>query len=276
MSGRVPISDAMLATFWGLVPKVLDRYARDGRADRRETAVLTLLAGLVPVLGLLVLGWAPGTVIACTLVNLALLLVDDLIKAALAAGSWATIAAQAAEDGYVWHLGTALLRGRGTALREYADGVRRLSVPVWALWPLSLVSLGLAAFDVLLTVGPGATIPMQAVAWGALPNALVMLGSYAAGAMVRNPHWRRAGSTRHASASGSAYGLFMIAFLSLPLILGPAMPDPDHVTDESVALLVSVAVVGFGAWRMHGLANCDAVVRWLGGGTGRARRRRAH
>jgi hypothetical protein len=273
MSAHVPITDAMLASFWDLVPSVVDRYRRDGRADRRETAALTLLAGLVPMVGLLVLGWAPGTVIACTLVNLALLLVDDLFKAALATGAWRTLAEQAAEDDYVWRIGAALLRGRTRVPQELDGGVRRIRVPVWLLWPLSLGSLGLAAFNVLLTTGPGATIPVQDVAWGSLPNLVLVFASYAVGALARNPHWRRAGSTRHGSAAGSAYGLFMLGMLALPLILAPGMPDPDRLADGSVALLVAAGATGFGAWRWHALAQRDAVAKWLGAGSRRARRR---
>lgn len=274
MSGRVEISDAMLASFWALAPSVVDRYRHEGRADRREVAWLTVLAGLVPLSGLLALGWAPGTVIACTLVNLALLLVDDLLKAALATGSWGAIAEQAAEDDYVWRMGSALLRGRSYVARDLAGGVARIRVPFGLLWLFAMVALGLAGFDVLLTTGPGATIPVQDIAWGSLPNMLALLASYGAGVLVRNPHWRRAGSARHASTTGSTYGLFMLAMLALPLIIGPMMPDPDRLADEAVALLVAAAVTGFGAWRLHALRVRDAVARWLGAGSSRTRRRR--
>lgn len=274
MSAQVPISDAMLASFWELVPSVVERYRQDGRADRRETAVLTLLAGLVPATGLLLLDWAPGTVIACTLVNLALLLVDDLLKGALANGSWRVIAEQAAEDDFVWRIGAALVRGRSWVPRDLAGGVKRISVPVWVLWPLSMVPLALAGFNVLLTTGPGATIPVADVAWGSLPNAVVLLASYGVGAMARNPHWRRAGATRHGSAMGSAYALFLLGMLALPLILAPGMPAPDRLADPAVALLVAAMATGFGAWRLRSLALCDAVARWLGAGPRRERRRR--
>lgn len=271
----MPISDAMLEAFWEYAPSVVERYRQDGRADRREAAALTLLAGLVPLVGLLLLGWAPGTVIACTLVNLGLLLFDDLLKAALATGSSRVIAERAAEDDFVWRIGAALVRGRSRVPRDFDDGVNRIRVPAWVLWPLSMVSLALAGFNVLLTTGPGATIPFGDVAWGSLPNAVVMLASYGVGAMVRNPHWRRAGATRHGSAAGSAYALFLLGFLALPLILAPVAPDPDRPSDSSVALLVAAMATGFGAWRFRALALCDTVARWLGAGVRRERGRRA-
>lgn len=258
-----PLDEATREAMAAAAPAVLDRYVRHGRADRRESAVMTLLAGLAPLAGFLGFGWPPGTAVALALLNLGALLVDDLVKAALSRGSFRRMHAEAVEDELVWLVAEALMRGwpgipLGTGPGRPGSVMTFGVVVGLAVLPLAALAAALAQ-----TFGEGAAVPWQPLAWGSLPTLVLLVGSYAVGALAHNPHWHRSGAARLTSASLGITAIVPIGVGSW--VAAEAIDASDGgLAVASYAVLSCAAVAALGAWRLHRLAQLDAIARWLG------------
>ena len=132
----------------------LERLRAFGLAERREAAIATILAGGVPLIGLLLLDWSPATAVLALLLNLWLTMFEDLAKIVRARGRLAAQQQLCNQDEFVWPIVRALARrrrtldGRDLPVPELLDVPHRPDVPF--------------VFAILATIAVAAHTPVHA------------------------------------------------------------------------------------------------------------------
>lgn len=257
------ITPALRARMLELAPGAIERYQDFGRADRREGAIALLLAGAAPLAGLLLLRWEPAAVVVSLLLNLLFGLTDDIVSILRARGRSEQVQRERVEDEFVWPLADALARGRATLHARRMPREAHLA-QVRSKNPLSgsaFLAYLMAAFALPLMYGHGAALGSGTmVVLGSAPSLLLTVTFGVLHGVNRHAAWRRAASVRLQTSAATAFFLF---YLGLLVFFVAVLPQNPPLSERQLAVVASVATLGYGAWRVRTLYGMDFSLRVL-------------
>lgn len=241
----------------------LERLRAFGLAERREAAIATILAGGVPLIGLLLLDWSPATAVLALLLNLWLTMFEDLAKIVRARGRLAAQQQLCNQDEFVWPIVRALARrrrtldGRDLPVPELLDVPHRPDVPfVFAI----LATIAVAIPGWILWRDPGVHAEPAQLVLGTAPNLVLFAFAAALQATAWNRRWRDAASVRLAIASERAR-LAMYTGLATVGFFVRVVRDP--VDPRTIAFAGCAAIAAVGAWRALQALRMRAPAHWL-------------
>jgi len=241
----------------------LERLRAFGYADRRESGIALLLAGGVPLAGMLLLDWSPASVVLAVLLNLLLNLYGDLWKILRKRGRLEEQARWCIQDDFVWPVARALLRRRSTVYGKYLPSPESLDHPqpgdapfVFAI--LATIAVAIPAYvlfrDDALYAEPATLL------FGTLPNVVLFAGAALVQSFGRNVRWRDAASVRLGTAGFDA-GLTLYAGLAASGFFVTVVRDP--VDPAIIAALIAAGAVGCGMHRLLAAARLQGPAHWL-------------
>jgi hypothetical protein len=244
----------------------LERLRAFGFADRRESGVALLLAGGVPLAGLLLLGWSPSSVVLAVLANLLLNLYSDLFKILRMRGRLSEQQRLCNQDDFVWPVARALMRRETTMPAKHLPTLESLqeSQPaggafVWAI--LATIAIAIPGWIVVrddeLYAEPATLF------FGTLPNMLLFAGAAIVQSLGRNARWREAASVRLGTAMFDGSVAFFAGFAAVGFFVRFHPSDP--VDPERLAAIGCAGVVLAGCYRLAAAVRLLAPARWLEG-----------
>lgn len=264
ISAWLPVTRELRETLYANADAAIDRLESFGMDDRRESAFALLLAGAVPLLGMLLLGWEAAGALAVLLVNLLVGLSDDILKILRSRGRWDEVRKARVQDEFVWPVAHALARGNRTVYAKFLPSAQdveagRTQSP---LWFAALLAYLVAGFSLFLLSGPGARIGTgSAMFFGSVPSVALVIGTSLFHGWNRHPHWRQAGSVRLQTTTSTG---FFIALLGSVPFLVLSSPRAGNVDGAVLAWVACLATLAYGGWRISALPGLRYTAQWLG------------
>lgn len=264
ISAWIPVTRELRETLYANADAAIDRLESFGMDDRRESAFALLLAGAVPLLGMLLLGWEAAGALAVLLVNLLVGLSDDILKILRSRGRWDEVRKARVQDEFVWPVAHALARGNRTVYAKFLPSAQdveagRTQSP---LWFAALLAYLVAGFSLFLLSGPGARIGTgSAMFFGSVPSVALVIGTSLFHGWNRHPHWRQAGSVRLQTTTSTG---FFIALLGSVPFLVLSSPRARNVDGAMLAWVACLATLAYGGWRISALPGLRYTAQWLG------------
>lgn len=241
----------------------LDRLLAFGLADRREAAIATMLAGGVPLVGLLLLDWSPATAVLALLLNLLLAMYEDLWKILRARGRLAEQQQLRDQDEFVWRIARALSRRRRTLHGKGLPDPERLERPQAADAPFVLAGIATLAIGIpawIVWRDSGLHAEPAVLFLGTLPNLMLFAIAALLQATAWNSRWRDAASVRLAIA-GDRATVALAAGLGAVIYFVHMVRNP--MDPRTVAVAGCAAIVAMGSWRGLQALRLRGPAHWL-------------
>ena len=261
----LPVSRAFRLRAIALGGAALERLHSYGMDDRREAVLALIVAGAVPLAGMLLLGWDPVTSLLVLLLNLLFGVFDDMMKILRGWGRRHEARQERVEDEAVWPVARAVAMGRtmiyGKTFPTDEDlAAGRSQAPAWLTMMLTVLLIG---FDVFLLQGPGSYVALDRTVWlGILPTVLLGVGFSVFHAWNQHPHWRRAGSVRLQIATETSTVASIIGGGVFVWVTAQGIAR-DGFAADAVTVVASLAAILYGGYRLWALKELRGAAKWL-------------
>jgi hypothetical protein len=257
----VPIAAADLTRFRKNAPAALARRGGGFVAESVGNALALLLAGLIPIVGLVWFGWSASEMLVFLVIGLWIGILGDFAKFALLPGQVRRSGAAYYEDWQVWVVASALRRGKNEAPRSHLEAKY---TPVAALF-VDLVFGGVATAILCIALAKSGFDIRQELwnnAW--LVKSIAALAIYEAAftlwEVVRHKLGGEAAGQVRVTLGMRGLGLFLLMFLVV--MLDDALHD-NGATARVAMLVVNAAILALAAFNLVGLYWVRTETAWL-------------